>query len=114
MIKVFIDDEEHDFPSKKEVCHDCEGNGHVLNPSMRNHAYSYDDFQEEFDEEGQSQYFKVAGIYDIPCPTCKGKNVIDVIDEDQVDPELFALYADQQIEEEEFEQIEAWERKMGA
>ena len=96
------------------MCHDCKGNGHVLNPSMRNHAYSYEDFQEEFDEEGKSQYFKVSGIYDIPCPTCNGKNVIDVIDEEQVDPELFQLYTNAQIEQEEFAKIEAWERKMGA
>ena len=34
------------LPAKFIICPECEGHGSVLNPSMRNHAYS----REEFDE----------------------------------------------------------------
>lgn len=74
------------FPAKRVVCHECEGESYVLNPSMRNHAYSAEDFDHEFDEEMQEQYFKRGGIYDVICPTCRGANVISIIDEDRLTP----------------------------
>lgn len=71
-----------ELPAKMEVCDDCEGHGFVLNPSMREHAYSMEEFNETFhDEEDREQYFKRGGIYDIQCPTCNGKNVVPVVDE---------------------------------
>lgn len=71
-----------DFPAKMEVCHDCEGHGYVLNASMREHAYTAEEFYEEFDEESREEYFRRGGIYDVICPTCKGKNVVPTIDRD--------------------------------
>lgn len=76
---------EVEFPAVFQVCHDCEGHGFVLNPSMRGHAYSQEEFARDFDDEEQAEYFKRGGIYDVICPTCKGKNVVLVIDSETVD-----------------------------
>lgn len=73
-----------EVPSKMEVCHDCGGHGFVLNESMRYHAYTSED-EEMHDEEFREEYFKRGGIYDVQCPTCKGKNVIAVPDEDTIE-----------------------------
>lgn len=93
-----------ELPMHRIVCTDCEGEGYVLNESMRYHAYSREEFEEAFEDERdqldydchndnegpcedsckcpapQLEYFKRGGIYDVVCPTCKGKNVIDVVD----------------------------------
>lgn len=81
---------DHELPCKMEVCDDCEGHGFVLNESMRYHAYSSEEFMEQFDEEDREQYFTRGGIYDVVCPTCKGKNVVPVIDREtcERDPKL--------------------------
>jgi hypothetical protein len=75
---------EHELPSKMEVCYDCEGHGMVLNESMRYHAYTCDD-EEMHDPEFREEYFRRGGIYDVQCPTCKGRNVIKVIDREMVE-----------------------------
>jgi DnaJ-class molecular chaperone len=87
------DDEEVNLPSHMDVCGDCEGHGTVMNESMRNHAYSSEEFAEEFpDDEDREQYFKRGGIYDVECPTCHGKNVVPVVDEESLTAEQKAQY----------------------
>lgn len=110
---VLSDEEEHELPSTKEVCPDCEGEGFVLNESMRHHAYTSEEFEEEFDEEGRAQYFRRGGIYDVQCPTCQGKNVVDVVDEEacQGRAELRALLARWRQQERERAQDRAEERR---
>ncbi len=70
------------LPAKHVVCSRCEGHGTHLNPSIGNHAYSMEEFQESFDEEGQQEYFRRGGMYDVTCHECKGKNVVLVVDEE--------------------------------
>jgi RecJ-like exonuclease len=83
-IKLYDEDtdieEEFDLPSKMEVCSHCEGHGTHLTPSIGEHAYTSEEFCEEFDEEQREEYFKRGGIYDVTCYNCKGKNVVSVID----------------------------------
>lgn len=88
-----------ELPTHKEVCSDCGGEGFVLNESMRGHAYTMEEFREAFEDEiremeyddetgepvKELEYFRRGGIYDVQCPTCHGKNVVDVIDEDTID-----------------------------
>jgi phage FluMu protein Com len=69
-----------ELPAKKEVCPKCEGHGSILNPSIAQHAYTASEFAESFDEEEAAEYFRRGGRYDVKCPTCKGANVIDVVD----------------------------------
>ena len=99
---------ELDFPAKHEVCRRCEGHGTHLNPSIGEHAYTPEEFHQEFDEEGREEYFKHGGIYDVQCHTCKGKNVTLEIDEDNLNAEEKAnleLYH-KHLEEERYFQSE--------
>lgn len=101
----------HKFPSKNEVCHRCEGYGTHLNPSIGNHAYSMEEFQESFpDEDGdfnpREEYFRRGGIYDVTCETCKGNKVLPVVDEEHLNDEQKVLYA--QYEEYE-EKVARWD-----
>jgi hypothetical protein len=59
---------------------------------MRGHAYSAEEFFDEFDEEEREEYFRPGGRYDVQCETCGGKNVILVVDEDDVPDHLKAQY----------------------
>ncbi|MBK8583270.1 MAG: hypothetical protein IPL86_16075 [Flavobacteriales bacterium] len=111
-------------PAKMAVCHDCEGEGCVLTASIRNHAYSQEEFAEAFYddrdgdlEDGQSpaeQYFRHGGRYDVVCPTCKGRNVVLVLDREACDAELLASIDKRDKEEAEYNRVCAMERRMGA
>lgn len=82
-----------DLPSIMEVCCDCEGHGSVLCDGMRGHAYSAEEFYESFDdEEDREAYFTRGGKYDVQCSTCKGKNVVPVVDEEHLTPEQKVFY----------------------
>ena len=72
------------WPCKLEICSDCEGHGTVLTPSIREHAYSREEFDEAFDEEQQEEYFRRGGMYDVACPTCRQDRVVKVLDRDRV------------------------------
>jgi len=108
-----------ELPSKMEVCYDCEGHGMVLNEAMRYHAYTSED--EEFhDPEFREEYFKRGGIYDVVCPTCKGKNVLPVVNEEALNEKQKADYAlyqewkeDQDRADAEYESLCRMERMMG-
>lgn len=82
-IKIFDEDIEEKFqlPAKFEVCSDCGGHGTHLCEGMRGHAYSSEEFDEEFsDEEDREAYFNRGGKYDVTCSTCGGKRVVLEID----------------------------------
>lgn len=113
------DEEEVSFPVKLEVCSRCEGHGTHLTPSIGEHAYTMDEFFDEFDDEGREEYFKRGGIYDVICERCKGRNVEAVIDQEAVkrDPVLAAQYVrlEKQWEEEADHRAEQEsERRYGA
>ncbi len=118
-IKFYYNDEEviHDFPSKKEVCWDCEGHGTHLAPGIREHAYSAEEFYEAFhNEEDREEYFAHGGKYDVICHTCKGLRVIDVLDNTALRPEdkeAFEQYLVYQKQEAEFRREQEFERRMG-
>lgn len=99
-------------PSHKEVCGDCNGHGTVLNPSMRYHAYTAEDLR-DWSEEEKEQYFMRGGIYDVTCPTCRGRNVVDAINRGDIrkgTPEHYALAAFDQMERDRSE----FERELAA
>lgn len=89
MIRVTFEDENGneislELPSKKEVCGECKGEGYVLCDGMRGHAYTAEEFADSFDEEEAQEYFRPGGRYDKKCTCCKGTNVVDVVDVDQL------------------------------
>lgn len=83
------------LPTKKEVCSNCEGTGTQLCSGMRGEVYTAEEFAESFDEEQQEEYFRPGGRYDVLCEVCKGKNVVDEVDEDKCkgNPELVEALA---------------------
>jgi hypothetical protein len=108
------------LPATYAVCSDCEGEGMVMNESMRHHAYAQEEFEETFwEDEDREQYFRRGGIYDVQCPTCGGKRVEAVVDRAacERDPELNALlfaYDEKLTDEARYERERAAERRMGA
>lgn len=108
------DEVEHTFPSTNEVCHRCEGYGTHLTPSIGEHAYSMEEFNESFDdEEDRAAYFQRGGKYDVQCEVCHGNKVVEVVDEDKVSrlsEEEKALYAQYQESEEQHARWDAEDR----
>lgn len=52
---------------------------------LRGHCFSMEEFEETFEDvEDTSEYFRRGGRYDQVCPTCKGENVILVIDDKRI------------------------------
>jgi len=107
------------LPAKMEVCYDCEGHGYVLNESMRYYAYTSED-EEMHDPEFCEEYFKRGGIYDVVCPTCKGKNVLPTVNEEALNEKQKADYEvyrewkeDQDRADAEYEAECRMERLMG-
>lgn len=111
------DDAEVELPSHMDVCGDCEGHGTVMNESMRNYAYSREEFDEAFPEdEDREQYFKRGGIYDVQCPTCHGRNVVPVVDEEKLTEEQkaqYEVYLAYCRDQRAYEAEERHEREMG-
>lgn len=78
------EEEELELPSKFEVCSRCEGHGTHLTPSIGEHAYTREEFDEAFDdEESRAAYFQRGGMYDVTCHECAGKRVVEVVDEER-------------------------------
>ena len=99
------------LPAKNEVCWRCEGFGCHLTPSIGEHAYTPEEFNESFDdEESRSEYFKRGGMYDVTCEECHGKNVLSVIDEENIPANLKDQYAEFCRFEERQAQFEAEDR----
>lgn len=86
------DEVEVELPSKKMVCPTCRGEGYLLHPSMRNHAYTHEQFDDAFDDEQRKEYFKRGGMYDVGCEECKGRNVVNEVDEVCLTPEQKVHY----------------------
>lgn len=101
----------HTFPAVNEVCHRCEGFGTHLTPSIGEHAYSMEEFNESFDDEGKEEYFRRGGIYDVTCETCKGNKVVPAVDESRLSDEQKKLYAEYEEAEEERASDEAADRR---
>lgn len=76
---------------KFEVCGRCEGHGSHLNPNIGEHAYTSEEFAEDFPDEDydgynpREEYFKRGGIYDVKCSECHGNRVVPVLNEEAFD-----------------------------
>lgn len=103
------------IPAKYSVCSRCGGHGTHLNPSIGEHAYSLEEFDNEFSDEEKEAYFTRGGMYDVNCIVCHGDRVERVPDWDAVWPgDLKERYQSFLKEEAEYEQLCRSERLMGA
>jgi len=103
----------HELPSKLIVCTKCGGHGTHLNPSIGEHAYSAEEFQQEFDQDEQEEYFTRGGIYDVQCTVCDGENVEEVVDEEKCDTALLKRYQDKIADNYRYERECQREREYG-
>lgn len=106
------------LPATFEVCGRCEGHGTHLNPSIGEHAYSQEEFDEAFDDdESREAYFKRGGMYDVQCQECHGKRVVAVLDESRFTKpahlKLLARIHGAAEADAEYEAICRMERAMG-
>lgn len=109
-------DVELELPAKVEVCWRCKGHGTHLTPSIGEHAYSMEEFNEAFDDdEDKDAYFQRGGMYDVTCHECHGKNVIKVVDDDACrTPELIErlkMYHEHERREAEYAREDRYNRE---
>lgn len=106
------DDEGNEIklPSHKEVCHRCQGEGKHVNPSVDGNGLDPND--PDLDEDFWEGY--MGGAYDVRCEDCNGNNVIDVVDEDALSPEVKEAFEDWRNSHYDTEAIYRMERMMGA
>ncbi len=116
-IELFDDSEEgsteHDLPAKNALCSRCDGDGTHLNPSIGQHAYTSEEFDEAFPEgEQRAAYFQRGGMYDVRCEVCKGAKVVLEIDEKACKERGFgAILKAWKAQERERQQSEADDRR---
>lgn len=103
----------HTFPARNAVCSDCEGEGSTLNEAIRQHAYSAEEFREEYpDEEDRAEYFAGGrGMYGVTCKTCGGEKVMPEVATDRLSPDQVKIFAEWQKQQEERAREEAQDRR---
>lgn len=100
---------ELELPSKLEVCGRCRGRG-VHDHEAFSNGISMDEFREDPDFYDDYR----AGVYDVTCSECGGRNVVPVVDEVLTTAaDLQAYYRHLQEEASYRRECEA-ERRMGA
>lgn len=105
----------HIFPTKKEVCPRCEGEGRHVNPSIDGHGITAEEWLgPDWDDESRETY--LAGGYDVPCYECKGLRVVDVPDEERYseeDKRVWKIHCQTRRERRECDEISRIERLSG-
>ena len=98
-------------PMKREVCHSCNGSGvtvaHVESEGDGITASEMDELGPDFLEDYMS------GVYDRPCPTCDGRNVVDAWDWDRMDPRTLKVCTDREQAVFDSDAEQAAERRAG-
>jgi hypothetical protein len=75
------------LPAKRIVCWACEGAGTELRGGLKGAVISDENLA---DPDFRASYF--GGDYDVPCSECKGRNVVDVVDEDALTKKMAERY----------------------
>lgn len=107
---TFYDDDDNELriATTKEVCPTCRGEGKHVNRNIDGNGITADEWYNEWGDEEREMY--MTGGYDVVCEECKGENVIDVPDEDDVN---FPAYYKYMQEMWEMEAEMAAERRAG-
>ena len=82
--------------SKFIVCPYCLGAGGYCNPEIDGNGLPAHLLMDSYFMEGYK-----AGHYDVVCIECKGDRVIEVVDEESIDPETYARYTEELREAQE-------------
>lgn len=111
MIIYDENDNEISLPTRTIVCPRCGGRGAQVNPAVDGNGLSQDDM-DELGEDFREDYFR--GVYDIVCIECGGRNVVEEVDEDRLDPATKKIYEEYMQAEYEYNAMVEGERRMGA
>lgn len=108
------DEEEEvlELPGKWQVCHDCRGEGRTLTGSLRNVAYTREDFDE--DPDFAEDYMNKNSCLHEQCHTCHGRTTEMVVDEERlkyVKPDVLKAYNQWLKDEDERMAEEAADRR---
>ena len=108
---MVIDGEETEvtLPTKFEVCPRCEGKGTHVNPSIDGNGITSDQWAEWTDDE-RDDYFN--GVYDVTCYTCRGANVVPVVDRKRATSAQLKAYDRQTRDMAEIDAIQRQEMLM--
>lgn len=81
---VFIgnDQIEANFPAVFKVCPRCEGTGTHTNPNIDGNGITQSELSEILHDDPDFLDDYVGGVYDITCQECKGKRVVERVDDD--------------------------------
>jgi len=95
------------LPTHFEVCPRCHGKG-------AHDCWEGGMTGDEMAEQGP-EFFEdyMSGVYDTRCTECDGKRVVEVVDIEQLSPELRAAYERTERELQDMYAMEAAERRMG-
>jgi DnaJ-class molecular chaperone len=98
MAYTLYDDDgaERTLPTRWEICDACRGNGTTTRHiECDGGGFTASEWAEacDGDPDFSSDYF--SGVYDRPCPECRGTGKVQVVDEDAIDPEDRAAWAAQ-------------------
>lgn len=85
-----------------EICSKCDGNG---SHSQHLGAFTLDEFNDQFDDEGQERYFR--GEYDTECEDCEGLGRVQVSDNPE-EPEVDEEYDREWASEARLRRAEGW------
>lgn len=100
-----------ELPYRIALCDACEGKGTtVRHVECDGGGFTASEWAEQ-DEDFREDY--LSGVYDRPCPECKGAGRVAVADESRMSPELIQAYRDDARAEAELRAEEEAERRFG-
>lgn len=98
------------LPTHMEVCGTCDGHGSHVHPDLS--VVTQSDREDWADDEFMEGYMR--GTYDVSCEECGGRNVVEVVSEHEMDPDILKDWNEWVQDYYETEAIYRMERAMGA
>lgn len=102
---------EVEVSTKNAMCEECDGEGKVNR--FRDECFTLGDFDGDVEDMRDFCDENARGLYDVPCPECKGHKVVKVADLSELTPEQMVGYRAMQEEEEYRAAERRAERRFG-
>lgn len=112
-VMLCTDDGDVALPGVNAICPRCDGEGHIVNPSID--GFTMDEIYEDFGPDADDfidDY--LGGHYDVTCDECGGRGIVVEVDETRCDPALLAEFRQQEREVAESYAMQRAEIMMGA